>query len=147
VERWRGSGGWVKEVGDSANRLMPFRVEFELTSIFGRFYPPSTRHQPTYPCHRYGFFWGTKFCTPTRTPEKPVAKPVQFPGKNSILLSSDFTPLVGFYYYSSPLSVSHIPSVIPRVYTWTPILLLLYSHTYPSRSPLSHYYHSRLRVS
>ena len=32
MQRWRGSGGWVKEVSDSASRLMPFRVEFELTS-------------------------------------------------------------------------------------------------------------------
>ena len=68
----------MKEVGDSANQLMPFWVEFELTSIFGQVYPPSTQHQPTYPCHRYGFFWDTEFCTPTRTPEKPVAKPAGF---------------------------------------------------------------------
>ena len=89
VERWRGSGGWVKEVGDSANRLMPFRVEFELTSIFGQVYPPSSRHQLTYPCHRDRFFWGTKFCTPTRTPEKPVTKPVGFYNSCSSLIKGE----------------------------------------------------------
>ena len=65
---------------------MPFQVEFKLTSIFGRVYPPSTHGQPTYPCHRYGFLWGTEFCTPTRTPEKPVAKPVQFPSYDCFYL-------------------------------------------------------------
>jgi len=57
---------------------MPFWVEFELTSIFGWVNLPSTRHQPTYPWHRYRFFWGKNFCIPTCTPEKPVAKPAGF---------------------------------------------------------------------
>ncbi len=68
MERWRDSGGWVKEVGDSANRLIPFRVEFELTSIFGQVYPPSTRHQPTYPCHGYGVQNSVPQPVPQRNP-------------------------------------------------------------------------------
>ena len=35
--------------------------------------------KPAYPCHRYRFFRGTKVCTLTHTPGKPVAKPVTFP--------------------------------------------------------------------
>jgi len=68
---------------------MPFQVEFKLTSIFGRVYLPSTHGQPTYPCHRYGFLCGTEFCTPTCTPEKPVAKPVQFPKERGRVWSKD----------------------------------------------------------
>ena len=96
----------MKEVGDSANQLMPFRVEFELKSIFGQVYLPSTRHQPTYLCYGYGFFWGTEFCTPTRTPEKPVAKPTGFVNPCSSL------PICQLLYQSSLLKSENIGSQI-----------------------------------
>jgi hypothetical protein len=53
------------EVPAGSIALMPFRAEFELPS------------KPSYPCHGYGFCWGTTLATRTRTLGKPVAVPAR----------------------------------------------------------------------
>ena len=50
--------------------------------------------KPVFPCHGYGFFGGTKVCTLTRTPGKPVAKPVTIPNINYIISLIEARPKI-----------------------------------------------------
>ena len=69
----------MKGVGDSSNRLMPFRAEFKITSYLGEF----TCHQPTANPHTRAAgtgFSGVQNSVPQPVPQRnPCTKPVQFP--------------------------------------------------------------------
>ena len=73
----------MKGVGDSSNRLMPFRAEFKITSYLGEF----TCHQPTANPHTRAAgtgFSGVQNSVPQPVPQRnPFTKPAQFPTHRS----------------------------------------------------------------